>query len=64
VLDPLPKAKPFQMSIVKSCEVLKVLLVLGLDAGPAARSLVELGQKRLEVYEAGDTFLSYLVELP
>ena len=53
MLGSLSQAKPFQMSVVKSCEVLKVLLVPSLDAGAAARSLVELGQKRLEVYEAG-----------
>jgi hypothetical protein len=40
VLGPLPQAKPFQLSVVKSCEVLNVLLVPGLEAGAAARSLV------------------------
>jgi hypothetical protein len=39
------------MSVVKSCKVLKVSLVPSLDAGAAARSLVEMGPKRLEVYE-------------
>jgi hypothetical protein len=41
------------VGLIKSCEVLKVLLVPSHDAEAAARSLVELGKKRLEIYEAG-----------